>query len=812
MRNFLKVWAVLALAGLGSTAGAQDAGDVGVFTPIPGAEGRDVAAGQPFAKRARLVEIDTGSLFGEAAERGAVVADRVTLNLLDGVVVEAFREDRDLAMGATPVWYASLPEEVGGYALMVMTGDGYVSGKVHSPALGLYEIAAVAAGGVASVIELNADAMPGCGNTDAQTIVGPNGPDARPHDVMADHDCGNPDCAGRAHGGWTPPAISIEGERAAAERGGATVFVDVLLAFTPQARGNAGGTAQITSIINSAVADANLGYQNSDVDIRIRAAAIVETNYTEDSADMGNDLSRLRSTNDGNMDELHALRNTVGADIVALVVANAAGNACGIGYLMTNVGPGFASDAFNVTSRTCFSNLTLHHELGHNMGLAHDRDNSGGASWPYAYGYRTPDNVYRTVMAYAPGTRINYFSNPDISFNGRVLGNPVNHPTNAAFNALALNNNALQISIWRTRFTTVPGVFSLLSPIGGTVADRTPTLDWSDSAEAEFYEVQIDDNADFSSPLLTEQLQQLTTQFTVPQRVLAPGGSYHWRVTSTNPLGQRTPAPVSASFAVPLNPPGAFTLTSPAQNAVGVDRTPIFTWSRSIDNDSYTLVIDDNADFSSPRLTIPGITGESYGLSAQLNQSLLSLTTYYWKVTATNTVGAALSTPVSRSFTTIGLPPQSFALVSPANGPNVNTLRPTLSWAASNDALSYRVIVDDDQALASPAIDQSGITGTSWQVPAGVLQNQTRYYWTVIASNVSGSTPSTPTTFTFGVIASAPPCQGDGNRDGAVNFADVSAVLANFGGTGPQGDANYDNSVNFADVSAVLASFGASCN
>jgi hypothetical protein len=61
----------------------------------------------------------------------------------------------------------------------------------------------------------------------------------------------------------------------------------------------------------------------------------------------------------------------------------------------------------------------------------------------------------------------------------------------------------------------------------------------------------------------------------------------------------------------------------------------------------------------------------------------------------------------------------------------------------------------------------------------------------------------------------APPCLGDADGNGSVNFADVTNVLANFGnnyapGTGP-GDADLDGSVTFADVTSVLANFGTTC-
>jgi hypothetical protein len=70
---------------------------------------------------------------------------------------------------------------------------------------------------------------------------------------------------------------------------------------------------------------------------------------------------------------------------------------------------------------------------------------------------------------------------------------------------------------------------------------------------------------------------------------------------------------------------------------------------------------------------------------------------------------------------------------------------------------------------------------------------------------------------TFIDAALAPPaCTGDCDRSGAVNFSDITAVLANFGAAYPvgvptTGDAQGDRAVNFSDVTSVLANFGASC-
>lgn len=62
---------------------------------------------------------------------------------------------------------------------------------------------------------------------------------------------------------------------------------------------------------------------------------------------------------------------------------------------------------------------------------------------------------------------------------------------------------------------------------------------------------------------------------------------------------------------------------------------------------------------------------------------------------------------------------------------------------------------------------------------------------------------------TVEVVECAPPpgCLGDANRDGVVNFEDITVALANFGGSGPQGDADFDGDVDFNDVTVVLAHF-----
>lgn len=75
--------------------------------------------------------------------------------------------------------------------------------------------------------------------------------------------------------------------------------------------------------------------------------------------------------------------------------------------------------------------------------------------------------------------------------------------------------------------------------------------------------------------------------------------------------------------------------------------------------------------------------------------------------------------------------------------------------------------------------------------------------------------PPTPTGGTrpqFMALWAPPPpppsCLGDANGDLLVNFADITATLAQWGGSGPLGDANFDGMVNFADITTELANWG----
>jgi hypothetical protein len=291
--------------------------------------------------------------------------------------------------------------------------------------------------GAHRVVEIDEHRMPECGTGSDSHSIPATEPTAR----------------------WSPPASA---------KATNLPTVDILVAYTTAAKNGQGGVNGITALVNLAVTESNQGYANSDVEQRYRLVHLFETVGYGEVADFVTNLNRFRNNGDGFMDETHTLRDQFGADACCLILNGS--QYCGVAYSIMNAPTnGFAPNAFQVTARTCATGYySFSHEFGHLFGVHHDLANAGIAFYPYAYGWRTANGAWRTVMAYAPGTRINYWSNPNKTFSGQILGSP-----NAAENYRALNNNKGASSQWRCAKPAAYCVAKFTSTL------RYPVMTWS---------------------------------------------------------------------------------------------------------------------------------------------------------------------------------------------------------------------------------------------------------------------------------------------------------------------------------------------
>jgi hypothetical protein len=164
------------------------------------------------------------------------------------------------------------------------------------------------------------------------------------------------------------------------------------------------------------------------------------------------------------MDVVHQWRDQYAADLVALIPGTPAASRsyCGIANLPTFLPA--PTSAFSITEALCINDITFVHELGHNMGKAHDHANANFAVHPYAYGYQdqsTGSGDYGdwvTVMAYSDGGEcppsyipgecpaIAYWSDNEATYNGKPLGSA---GTNGEDNVQSLNETALDVANYR---------------------------------------------------------------------------------------------------------------------------------------------------------------------------------------------------------------------------------------------------------------------------------------------------------------------------------------------------------------------------
>lgn len=233
--------------------------------------------------------------------------------------------------------------------------------------------------------------------------------------------------------------------------------VHVMMAYTtavlPTMTG-AARTAALQSAFDLSIAKTNDAFAASLITARVKLVKIYETTYQSDGPS-GNLVAGLQdaalravySTDDGRMDDVHAVRDQAGADIVFLALNRRDTSSIGVSYVLespsiTNEAVGANYNALFAFGVVEYASLTgtnvVPHELGHVFGCVHDRDNSpldatgqpsqGAYSYSFGYRFRGADNrEYHDIMAYPPGVELSYFSTPKI-----IAPAPVNRPVGVA--------------------------------------------------------------------------------------------------------------------------------------------------------------------------------------------------------------------------------------------------------------------------------------------------------------------------------------------------------------------------------------------
>lgn len=348
-----------------------------------------------------------------------------------------------------------------------------------------------------------------------------------------------------------------------------TLVIDVMIGYDSASTALFGSDQAVEANFVATVDYANLVFSNTELPTRLDLVNMTKFNYSG-TGDEFTELPRVAQGNDGHLDQIATIRNQVGADLVTMVTPIAG---CGLAYVLTQQGA-MESLGFNVIDPSCMTpNWPAYpHEIGHNLGAAHDPANAAlGAHWPGGFGYIDQANGIATVMSYLPingcCSYVDYFSNTNVRYNGIALGNAQRN------NASAIRRNLFQVARYRIAAPSVP------RNVRATPGNRSVTISWNepetDRGEdvVSYYVVASPGGGNCGTgPYgLTCTIGNLT-----------PGTQYTFSVTArntagTSPAGEVTAAP-NGQAPPPTSSGAQFVTSSTSNNAGWVVRNGTKQW------------------------------------------------------------------------------------------------------------------------------------------------------------------------------------------------------------------------------------------
>ena len=256
----------------------------------------------------------------------------------------------------------------------------------------------------------------------------------------------------------------------------------------------------------------------------------------------------------------------------------------------------------------------------------------------------------------------------------------------------------------------------------------TPTLNWTYSGNGTqaAYWIQVDNNADYSSPLINTGWVSSSSarSYVVPSGILSLNTTYYWRIAVKDSFGSESGwACADSPFTTvgPCNqPPTATSLNvTDGSSTYYCNSAPwhYFSWIYSDPNGHaeirFEFQIDNNSNFSSPEINrnYTGLSNPSPTTNNQIAIVAVSPgadqigynTTYYWRVRVYDTAGTNSGWVSGTSFVT---EPHLYPLVD-------------FNWAPLDPSQEEDILFADQTTCYGVGNNPVSCTGWSWTFQDG---------------------------------------------------------------------------------------------
>ncbi|MFA5858223.1 MAG: FlgD immunoglobulin-like domain containing protein [Elusimicrobiota bacterium] len=378
------------------------------------------------------------------------------------------------------------------------------------------------------------------------------------------------------------------------------------------------------------------------------------------------------------------------------------------------------------------------------------------------------------------------FTSPTINLTGQTASThtPATVLASATYSwRVRAKDGAGNYSAWSGAWTVVvnvgdstpPPMPALVSPANASAqSSNNITFDWSDVTDPSgvTYEVQIDNNADFSSPAVNQTALAVSTY---ANTVALGNGTFYWRVRAKDGKSNYSSWSASRSFTITINdavPPAVPTLTSPANSAALTSNSVAFDWTDVTDPSgvSYELQVAKETAFTTIEISKVDIATSAYTAASGPGNG-----THYWRVRAKDGAGnySAWAAGFSFSIATTGdstaptnpttcnayIDIEKSAELTNDTWTNVSDT-PYFEWTGAADSDSgvagYSVYWGADSA-GSPElvkdIDQAEVTAYTPSQPA---ETEKTYYLRVRTLDNNGNWSDAATLFTYKYDKTAP--------------------------------------------------------